>query len=267
METLSEFQARNDRPEVGKLTYRQMLQAIDDWYYYSVTQTLPAQDVDLDAIRNHYMRMDPKTFHEPTANEIAFDALYKEYGCEIHKVLMPSLDKDTKKILTENEPLGKNRRTSSSGVVYTDFFGIPPESKGKTKRERSYWIGRVYNLNLKGRRVYGNLVNEVAFYFGVNRATVFRNARYAAAYDAMHDDTYTQADAVAAYESPDDRIFYYYVKGDMLKPLEIYARIIPWTTCDGFRSWGLWGRRGPTDRSYVARSHGLRKNKEVKNDN
>ena len=150
---------------------------------------------------------------------------------------------------TRNEPLPKSRRKAviiNRADVPVDFLGIPKESKGATKRERSYWIGKVYNVNHNGRRGDSNLANTIAAYFGICRASVFNNAAYAEAFDNTKE-TSTQATVVKISKAKR-------LTGDWVLKTETHTVWVkPWESPDDYTM-----RKGNVTRAGEARDAALR---------
>jgi len=190
------------------------------------------------AVRGHYKRMVPQ--REATANEIKFEELYREYGDWIETVLCPDYDKHGH-VYTPNLPLEPIVEIKTA-IKITDYLGIPKESKGKTKRERMYWIGKVYNTNNQGRRFAQNLAVELETYFGVDKRTIFRAAKYARACDDLGEG-----------QTVVDTVWYTYREGEELKDYVRDKMVKPWENPDNYG-----GKRGAISHGYDAKSSDLR---------
>ena len=217
--------------------------ALSAWYDdYPTPYNLYEVSDESRAIRGHYKRMVPKK--EATANEIKFEELYREYGDWIETVLCPDYDKHGH-VYTPNLPLQENMRAElKTGVKVTDYLGIPKEGKGKNKREKNYWIGKVYNFNNNGRRFNNNLRKEVAEYFGVSDRTVYNAAKYARACDDMGESP----------KAPKEVMWYIYREGEALKDYVRDKMVKPWENPDNYG-----GKRGAIMRGFDAKSSDLRK--------
>lgn len=216
--------------------------ALTAWYddYPTPYNMYDAGD-DTRAIKGHYKRMVPK--REATENEIKFEELYREYGDRIETVLMPQLDKHGH-VYTPNQPLPQNIRAEVKWcVVEIDYLGIPKEGKGKNKREKGYWIGKVYLANKNIKRYSGDTASDIAAYFGVSRRAVFNYAKYARACDAIEGGHGTQKDvwfngSIGTYELTE------FTREKMVKP---------WENPDNYG-----GKRGAITRAFDAKSSDLR---------
>ena len=197
--------------------------ALSAWYDdYPTPYNLYEVSDESRAIRGHYKRMVPKK--EATANEIKFEELYREYGDWIETVLCPDYDKHGH-VYTPNQPLEINvRKEVICGNPTTDYLGIPREGKGKNKREKAYWVGKVYIANKGIRRYSGDMASEIAEYFGVSRMTVFNSAKYARACDALGEGQPVQK----------NDILYHYVEGDTLKEYVRGKMVKPWENPDNY---------------------------------
>lgn len=223
----------------GKLDSINTPGALSAWYddYPTLYNTYDAGD-ETRAMVGHNRRMHPKK--EATANEIKFEELYREYGDFIETVLMPQYDKHGH-VYTPNQPL-EPRVEIKTTVKETDYLGVPKESKGDTKRKRIYWIGKVYNTNNNGRRFAQNLVKELSVYFDVDRATIFRAAKYARACDDIGEG-----------KKVVDPTWYIYREGETLKDYVRDKMMKPWDNPDNYG-----GKRGTSSRSFDAKFSDLR---------
>lgn len=163
--------------------------------------------------------------------DILFDKLFREYGDEIHMVLMPKLT-SSGSIFTENEVLAKDAKKMDPvkyRVKEIDYMGY---TAAVPKKERNHAIGMIYleNLTTKGDV---NLADEIARHFGVSRITVFRASKL------LQSIRPTEA----------------CISGDwVLKDIAKTYGVVPWANPDDYG-----GRKGIFFRNHEARSVALRK--------
>lgn len=189
------------------------------------------QDLELEAIQGHYERMGLRPRKHKSEKDMLFDKLFREYGDEIHKVLMPKLT-PAGMVFTENEVLAKDAKKMDPvpyKVKEIDYMGY---TAAVPKKERNHAIGMIYleNLTTKGDI---NLADEIAKHFGVSRITVFR------------------ASKLLQSLRPKDAV----ISGDwVLKDIAKEYGVVPWRNPDDYGS-----RKGTFLRNHEARSVALRK--------
>ena len=187
--------------------------------------------MELEVIQGHYERMGLRPKKHKTEKEVLFDKLFREYGDEIHTVLMPKLT-PAGMVFTENEVLAKDAKRADPvkyQVKQIDYMGY---TAAVPKKERNHAIGMVYleNLTTKGDI---NLADEIARHFGVSRITVFR------------------ASKLLQSLQPRDPV----ITGDwVLKEIPTEYGVVPWKNPDDYGS-----RKGTFLRNHEARSTALRK--------
>jgi hypothetical protein len=224
---------------------------VDAWYQDAYG---PEPDINKDAyvqsMRKHYERVDP--VFEPPFNLIRS---LQELSLEPYYIRKPrdfllrfenddfEEEDDVEFAPINKHLLDRERRRVSVRAPYDtplDYMGVPPESIGDTKREKNYWIGKVYlhNMHINGERRSGVLSEDLAKYFGVNESTIRRAARYA---DAVVTIPPVKTKLGAATRENK-------LTGDWgLKNLVIQRWIPMWKQCDG------------ADNAYDAKELALRK--------
>ena len=168
---------------------------------------------------------------------------------------------------TCNQPIGRYYAVTyvdarRNKPLEIDYLGVlsgykiwrTPTSFWESPVERKYWIGRIYLHNLAGAGGHQpiDLAETIGTFFGVEGRTVRNYAEFARTSDATSHDCFIKGTRIRVKR----RVV---LSGDwVLKDTYLTRRIVPWTTCDGFRFLKLWAWAGAMDMSYRARSQALR---------
>ena len=242
---------RRAEPDVGKAAKKveinKVLEAREQFY----ARVDPKVEPEMGLIQKLYEEIVAPFYVNTTTN----DGYYRDYLSDEDKNEEEQLEDSYENVqvfnYTRNEPLPKDRRRPvivNRADVPVNFMGIPKESKGTTKREKSYWIGKVYNENHRGRRNDSNLANTIAAYFGIHRATLFRNAAYAEAFDKTHELTAQSTVVESASKIADG------IRGDwVLRNVDFKVWVKPWESPDDYTM-----RKGTVTRSNEAKESALR---------
>ena len=152
----------------------------------------------------------------------------------------------------DHQPMNKDRVEKEGRLIKQpiNYMGIAPGKIWKAKEEKKYWIGRIYIQSIAAGRGAEDISQEICDYFGIGRATLFRYVDFTKESDEK-GRTIKGTKIRVKRATP--------LTGEWgLKKFIGAKYIVPWTTCDGFRTLGLWGIAGPIDKNYMAKSIELR---------
>lgn len=211
-----------------------------------------------DIMKAHWKRMDPTVIKKDPS-----DALFERWGVNNQLVYSHHAregDDNEDEVKEKNEgheytynyarPKDRRKLRVWNHADFTiNYLGISKTGRGKSKKEKSYWIGKVYRENAHGRRTDSNLANTIAEYFGVCRATVFNNAAYSEEFDR------TQAVGTQAEVTKKGRAVPKGIVGDWVlkEKITLTHWIKPWENPDDYG-----GRVGPITKKMDARAFALR---------